>query len=352
MALSRVFSFDDPSACQAVFPSADVQLFPTARGSFHAEIAQVSVNRLWLHRIHISLPEINTVAVKSGRRSIGFLTECNSSSLLDCGLEVRPGDMVINRSDVVHQRSGADFHYGTVSLPSDDLAIAAEEIVGRCLPETTHKSIVRPPFALMRRLLDLHKSIGQLAHHTPEILDFPEVARALENELTRIMVRCLAEGHSLKQTNGDRRRDTIFARFVAFLEAHPHQPLYLTEICAAIGVAERTLRAACEGHLDMGPIRYLTLRRMHLVRRALLHSEPSTATVTQIVTDHGFWELGRFSVAYRMLFGESPSETLRQSPRGNAAVVSHPPQSLARKRKSATSLQTCPSFSTLTGAEP
>ena len=312
VALSRVFSFDDPSACQAVFPSADVQLFPTARGNFHAEIAQVSVNRLWLHRIHISLPEINTVAVKSGRRSIGFLTECNSSSLLDCGLEVRPGDMVIHRSDVVHQRSGADFHYGTVSLPSDDLATAAEAIVGRGLPETTHKSIVRPPFALIRRLLDLHKCIAQLAHHTPDILEFPEVARALENELTHIMVRCLAEGYSLKQTNGDRRRDTIFARFVAFLEAHPHQPLYLTGICAAIGVAERTLRAACERHLGMGPIRYLTLRRMHLVRRALLHSEPSTATVTQILTDHGFWELGRFSVAYRMLFGESPSETLRQ----------------------------------------
>jgi transcriptional regulator GlxA family with amidase domain len=51
---------------------------------------------------------------------------------------------------------------------------------------------------------------------------------------------------------------------------------------------------------------------MHLMRRALLRSEPSTATVTQIVTDHGFWELGRFS-AYRALFGESPSQTLRQS---------------------------------------
>jgi hypothetical protein len=42
------------------------------------------------------------------------------------------------------------------------------------------------------------------------------------------------------------------------------------------------------------------------------HSRPSTATLTQIVTDHGFWELGRFSVAYGMLFGESPSETLSQ----------------------------------------
>jgi AraC-like DNA-binding protein len=312
MQLRRVFSLDDPSACQAVFPSADVELFPTAKGNFHAEITQVGMNRIWMHRIHISLPEINTVAVKPGRRSIGFLTECNSSSLLDCGLEVRHGDVVLNRSDVVHQRSGADFHYGTVSLPSDDLAAAAEAIVGRELPEKPYKSIIRPPSALMLRLLKLHKSIGQLAHDTPDILELPEVTRALETELTYILVRCLAEGHSLEPTAGGRHRDSMLTRFEEFVKANPDRPLHLTEICAAIGVAERTLRGSCEEHLGMGPIRYLTLRRMHLVRRALLHSRSSTATVTEIVTDHGFWELGRFSVAYRMLFGESPSETLRQ----------------------------------------
>src|SRR5262249_28129335 len=90
------------------------------------------------------------------------------------------------------------------------------------------------------------------------------------------------------------------------------RPLYLTEICVAVAAAERTLRAACQEHLGMGPIRYLTLRRMHLVRRALLAADPSTATVTRVVTDHGFWEVGGFSVGYRALFGESPSETLRQ----------------------------------------
>src|SRR6202166_2372746 len=121
------------------------------------------------------------------------------------------------------------------------------------------------------------------------------------------MVRCLTEGTVAAMTNGGQRHEAIIARFEEFLEANPNTPLYLPEICAAIGAAERTLRAACEERLGMGPIRYLTLRRMHLVRRALLQVDRSAATVTKIVTDYGFWELGRFAAAYRGLFGESPS---------------------------------------------
>jgi len=110
-----------------------------------------------------------------------------------------------------------------------------------------------------------------------------------------------------------RRQNAIIARFLEFLTAHPNRPLYLPEICASIGVAERSLRAACKEHLGMGPIRYLTLRRLHLVRDALLRADASNTTVTRIALDHGFFELGRFSVAYRSLFRETPSETLQRN---------------------------------------
>jgi AraC-like DNA-binding protein len=122
----------------------------------------------------------------------------------------------------------------------------------------------------------------------------------------------LTDGTSVKGSVGSRRRDRVVAQFEEYLEANRGRALYLTEICMAIGVAERTLRAACEEHLGMGPIRYLTLRRMHLVRRALLGADRSETSVTRIATDHGFWELGHFAVAYRALFGEAPSVSLRQ----------------------------------------
>jgi AraC-like DNA-binding protein len=223
-----------------------------------------------------------------------------------------PGDIIVNRFDVAHQRSGADYHFGAMSLPIDELDIAVEAIIGREFMKRLDQRIVHPHPALMSRLLKLHKAVGQLAHDTPDLLELPEVLRALEEQMIHVMVRCLAEGAAVETSPGGRRHDAIVARFEGFLEANPDRPLHLTEICASIGVPERTLRACCEEHLGMGPIRYLTLRRMHLARRALLCGDPSKSIVTRIVTDHGFWELGRFSVAYRALFGETPSETLRR----------------------------------------
>lgn len=312
MPWSKVLTFTDPLSYQSAFRSVEVELFPIAKGKFSAELTQVSMNKLWVHVAHEDLPRIYIGAVKPDRAAIGFLTRTNQPAMQHCGMEVLPGDIVINDTDLMYRRTEANCDWGSMSLARDDLDAVYNAVTGREFAGLARKHLVRPAPELMSRLLNLHATVGQLAKTTPEILSLPEVARALEQELILVMIRCLTEGEPSEMTAGGRRHDMIIARFQEFLEAHPEQPLYLTEICAAIGVAERTLRVACEEHLGMAPIRFLSLRRMHLVNRALRQADPLTTTVTRIATDHGFWELGRFSVAYRSFFGESPSESLRR----------------------------------------
>jgi AraC-like DNA-binding protein len=312
MPWSRVLSFTDPFAYQSAFRFVDVELFPTAKGEFRAELTQVSLSKLWIHGAHEDLPRVYIGMVKPHRAAIGFLTRQNQPAMLHCGMAVSPSDIVINDNDLMYRRTEANCDWGSLSLPRDDLDASCKAVTGREYSGLPLKHLVRPAPELMSRLLKIHEMVGQLAKITPDILSLPEVARALEQELILVMIRCLTEGCSSGMTSGSRRHDMIIARFEEFMETRPGQPLYLTEICAAIGVAERTLRVACEEHLGMGPIRFLSLRRMHLVHRALQQADPSTTTVTRLATDHGFWELGRFAVAYRVLFGESPSESLRR----------------------------------------
>lgn len=324
MPWSRVLAFSDPFTYQASIRASDVELYPIAKGGFGAELTQINLHRVWMQRFHEKLPEVFTSRVKPGRKVIGFLTDTNQPNLQHCGIGLSPHEIIICNRDVMHQRSEGGCRFGTMSLAIADFDAACVAITGRDLSTPPLNHVVRPSADLMSRLTRLHQTTGEIAKSTPEFLTLAEVARSVEQQLIHLMIRCLTEGLSSRMTAGGRRHDAIVARFEEFLEANPDQPLYLTEICAAIGVAERTLRAACEQHLGMGPIRYLSLRRMHLVRRALLHADPAKTTVTRVATDHGFWELGRFSVAYRALFDESPSETLHHLREDKAVVLNRP----------------------------
>jgi AraC-like DNA-binding protein len=325
MLWNRVVEFTDPEVFHAARQSvAQGQILPTTKGSYHVEATQIGMGALRLQRLKIALPQITTHTVVPDRESISFLIEESSSETQVCGHLLTPADISVSGRDVEHVRSEADFRIGTMSLPTDQMSGLYRTIVGRDFEARKRSSVVCPHLDLTSRLKKLHKLVGQLAQAAAETLELPEVARALEMQLAHVMVRCLADGTALAIARGGLGQHATMSRFEQYLEANPDRPLHLTEICAGIGVAERTLRAACEEYLGMGPIRYLTLRRMHLARRALLHCDPARSNVTMIATDYGFWELGRFSVAYRNLFGESPSETLRQARRERAIHLNRP----------------------------
>jgi AraC-like DNA-binding protein len=81
---------------------------------------------------------------------------------------------------------------------------------------------------------------------------------------------------------------------------------------AAFDVSLRTVQRAFLRTIGAGPARYLRSRRLAAARLKLLLGDPLVTNVTSIAIEEGFWELGRFAVEYRQMFGEKPSETLRR----------------------------------------
>jgi AraC-like DNA-binding protein len=314
MPSSHVFAFADPHHYGATIRAAEVEVLPTTKGNFHAELMHINLHELWLQRGRESLPRILHGAVNAERSAIEFPIRKDHPAIRYRGIDVSPGEIVVHDTDTVHRRSFGPSCWGAMSLTPAHLAEAGRVLVGRELTRPSMMRVVRPAPAVMARLLQLHEDATQLAKTAPDRLAQPEVARSLEEALVHAMIRCLTESTFTEMGSGERKHMAVISRFEDFLAANWTRPVYVSEICTATEVSGRTLRRSCLEHLGMSPVHYLWLRRMHLARLALMRADPRTATVTRIATDHGFWELGRFSVEYRALFGESPTVTLHRPP--------------------------------------
>lgn len=315
MLQSHSHAFFDPYAMAAAVRGSSTELVLTSKGDFHGSITTIDLHRLLMLRATLSVPAIVRTAITSGRATIMFLSDRQQGPFGYGSQEMSPGEILSYGQDANdHFRSGPNLRCAAMSLTPDDLAAAGEAIAGREIAVPSGNRIVWPQQASMSRLMVLHEAVRRLAEAAPAMLSRPAVAAALEGELVHAMVRCLVEPIAAGEGGDTTRHARIIGRFEDYLASRRYEPVYLAEICAAIGVSERTLRAFCQEHLGVGPVRYLWLRRMNLAHRALLRAEADKTSVTEIATDHGFWELGRFSVEYRALFDEAPSATLRRVP--------------------------------------
>jgi AraC-like DNA-binding protein len=314
MSSSSVRSFVDLDAYAESIRATKVRLSITGRGDFAAKLVRVDLYRLWLQTFDDNLPRVAHAVNIKGRAIFAFRAR-SGPELLRNG---RPMEVFELRRSADGQesydRSAGQAVSAAMSLPIEDMVKIGSEMAGCDLSPPLLEQIVSPLPDALATLHRLHATAAYLAEHVPEIIANPQAAHGLEQELIQSLVQCLAPPEARADTAASRSHSRIMKRFRMMLEAHPDRAIHLPELCTAIGVSGRTLRACCQEYLGMGPNRYLWLRRMHLVRRQLTLADPSVASVTEIATLHGFWELGRFAVGYRALFGESPSAALQRPP--------------------------------------
>jgi len=122
-------------------------------------------------------------------------------------------------------------------------------------------------------------------------------------------------------------RDQLMARCLAVLRENEFHPIQVTDLCGAAQVSERTLRSVFVEYFGVGPGRFLRAHQLYEINRALRTVQNGVETVSAIASRFGVCDFSLFARNYRAMYGESPSETLRQARARRAEEDEEPPVS-------------------------
>ena len=173
--------------------------------------------------------------------------------------------------------------------------------------------LLQPSPAAAHGLYGFGRRLADVAARQPEVFDTPQTQAAAQIDLLETLLATLGSAGNVECAAKDLTRQA-HSRVVQIAEdyalSHTAEHLYVTDLCEAAGVSERTLQYAFKEVMGMTPVAYLTRLRLHRVRHALRTATQASTTVTTEALRWGFWHFGDFSRAYKDCFGELPSDTL------------------------------------------
>jgi AraC family ethanolamine operon transcriptional activator len=284
-------------------------------GPFDAHLLRVSTAKLVLTLFRYSLPVALTGTWPQGCLGLLF------------GLEIPDGAVAHGHPfptgaiAVLDRSTGMDFRlsaHATCAIVIVDRE-SFESTVSSCDPGTNYyRAVDGIPLCVRepetRRLKGLLRAVLDDAELAAHLLRTPGSSLVLERDILRSYAKALVTAETLYREGVSvlHRRHRLVKKAVEFVIERLDQSIHMETLCREVGASPRALEYAFHAIYGMGAMRYLRTIRLNEVRNALLHAGGSNrATVTSIAMDWGFWHLGEFAAAYRRLFGEPPSETLR-----------------------------------------
>ncbi|MCF8210931.1 MAG: helix-turn-helix domain-containing protein [Rhodoferax sp.] len=234
------------------------------------------------------------------------------------GLQVRHDIMLaVPASTSISLVSDPGYESIVFLLRPDDVSahLKVRELVDNFeLPRETE--VLRVGTDVAGSLFGWGKRLVDMATENPGLFNSSKEQRvAAQADLVDTLLTTLSGTRKLEPERRERTlqlQSDIVRSAERFALAHADERLYVTDLCRAAGVSERTLEYAFGAVMGLSPTAYLTRIRLHRVHHALLQARPGTTTVTEEALNWGFWHFGEFSRAYKNCFDELPSNTLRR----------------------------------------
>ena len=237
------------------------------------------------------------------------------------GSTLTPHSLLNMRKDVdLDLRTSRSFEAFGITVCVDALRRHAETVEGRYLTDRLDRRDVIPLApALAEELRLFMASVFDHLESHHSVLAHENARRALQAEvLDRVfaMVRS-TEAEAVGQSTAQQRA-RIVARAEEFVLSRPFESVTVADLCLHVGTSRRRLQYAFQEVMGTSPNRYLRAIRLCRVRRELKAGGTSVPSIQDSAARWGFWHLGHFSLDYKRMFAERPSDTVRGAVAANS----------------------------------
>ena len=130
-------------------------------------------------------------------------------------------------------------------MSPEQLENHAKALTGHPITWPRATRILLPGRTESSRFKRLFRQACRLADAGRKLIERPEVARALEQELLHAIIHCLAANEADDNPKTRHHHAALMVRFEETLRKRDGQRLSLPALCAEIRVPERTLRMCC-----------------------------------------------------------------------------------------------------------
>jgi AraC family ethanolamine operon transcriptional activator len=154
--------------------------------------------------------------------------------------------------------------------------------------------------------------LKHLLEYQPHLLKLPHLKRLILEDFIPLLIDAIPLDTKPIKPLSVVSRAKLVKQAEDYLLANLDQPITLKDLCQALHVSRNPLFSGFREMFGVSPMEYLKVQRLQGVRRSLKLADPEISSVMIIAQGFGFWSAGHFARDYKTMFGELPSETLKQ----------------------------------------
>lgn len=289
----------------------DVQASQLSKGSFSSVIRAVKLPGIMAYDNHWACAALIEGQSPPGWYMLGASVIPERDKLQWCGKRLDRGVLACTSPGQEIEFSFAKNTHDVVLLVSPDLLQrAAGDGTIEQISQSRYLNFPGAEAQLTTFLLDLFESVES----RPQLLQQPAVASRLRSTVLRAIEECFSsQMPETVELHLDSREKAVHLARKHVTTANGHTSAW--DMAQAAGVSQKTLETAFKQILGITPGQYLRVNHLNIAHHQLAAAHRNDLSVTETAISLGFTNMGRFSMAYKDLFGESPSQTLSTPPR-------------------------------------